>query len=568
MRLIASLPFIRGPQCFQTVAYIAGIMMLRSSLRATIRRSTMRVHLPCRPQSSLAAANNPRYMQVFEEMAKGDGQISRSDLGDAIRQALPYDDIAEEQIDRMFRVGDLDRSGSIDFCKFVTLFDVVDADGAEISVKALAEQWIGLSSSETGSDPDVIFQLAWRQVTLSHGGEEHVRLPREIMFLGGAPGAGKGTMTPIIMQERGLTNHPIVMSSLLKSPAAKKIIDEGGLVSDMEVFSILLQALAQPNHFEGCLVDGFPRTVVQVQLLQRLHSKMRCLSRSNEISFGAGEQEGASGASGGDAAAALARTARDHTYAHAGLRSSVMPRPHFRMCILYVDEHESIRRQLFRGQKAIDHNERLASGEAKGEPAEVRETDLSLKAAQTRYRLFVEDTMAANEELKNAFPFNIINASGTVDEVRQVVMQELAYQSSLELAEETYETLRHIPTAAEITKHARQNLVSRLDGYQREHPIHFRNVVGVIEREFLPHVRRHALVGEARLTMSIPYIVAQFNRKGPKEFSLGDRMRAINMAIDICFDRGFALRVEERTGMLHFKLTFKPPALTNLQAGG
>jgi len=48
-------------------------------------------------------------------------------------------------------------------------------------------------------------------------------------------------------------------------------------------------------------------------------------------------------------------------------------------------------------------------------------------------------------------------------------MQELSYQSSLELQEATYNAIKHIPTAADISKRARQNLVSRLDSYQVRH---------------------------------------------------------------------------------------------------
>ena len=79
-----------------------------------------------------------------------------------------------------------------------TLFEGADdaGDPMGISVKALAERWIGLSSGETVQSPEVLFQLAWRQVALRSGGEERVRLPREIMFLGGAPGAGKAGVSP------------------------------------------------------------------------------------------------------------------------------------------------------------------------------------------------------------------------------------------------------------------------------------------------------------------------------------------------------------------------------------
>ena len=107
----------------------------------------------------------------------------------------------------------------------------------------------------------------------------------------------------------------------------------------------------------------------------------------------------------------------------------------------------SIQRQLSRGRAALEHN-RLVAESGEGELAEVRETDLSVKAAKNRYSLFVEGTMAANEALKRTFPYNLINASGSVDEVKAIVMSELAYQSSLELAEDTYNAIKHIPTVS------------------------------------------------------------------------------------------------------------------------
>lgn len=48
-----------------------------------------------------------------------------------------------------------------------------------------------------------------------------VVFPKEILWLGGAPGAGKGTNTAFIMKERHLTAKPIVVSDLLDSPEAR-----------------------------------------------------------------------------------------------------------------------------------------------------------------------------------------------------------------------------------------------------------------------------------------------------------------------------------------------------------
>lgn len=88
---------------------------------------------------------------------------------------------------------------------------------------------------------------------------------------------------------------------------------------------MLLEELIQPEQRAGALVDGFPRTITQVKLLQMLHDKMAELSRAYD------------------------RTPQSQQF----------PRPRFRMCIMYVDEHESIQRQLSRGKQAMEHNRRV-----------------------------------------------------------------------------------------------------------------------------------------------------------------------------------------------------------------
>jgi len=473
------------------------------------------------PHSSEASEDTPkrpeetrkrecRFKEVFEELARG-ALISRNDLKVGLESAVPDCDVSDDQVDRMMRIADLDGSGKVDYEEFRVLFEGLEED--TISLRTLAEFWLGYSDAVR--DPEMIFQQAWRRLATRAGGEMRIKLPSEIMFLGGAPGAGKGTMTPYIMYERGLTAKPIVISSLLKSPAARKIIDEGGLVGDMEVFNMLLDELSSQEQLEGALVDGFPRTVTQVNLLKILHAKMNEMSRASEGSE----------------------------------LQDLFPKPRFRMCILWVDEHTSVERQLMRGRQATEHNKRVAeTGE--GEPLEIRETDLSVKAARNRYRLFTESTMAANEALNQTFPFNMINASGSIEEVRQVVMQELSYQSSLELQEDTYNAIKAIPTAAELSKGARQRLVARLDSYQKLHPDIFAMVIQAIQDEFLPVIRRHALVGEARICTRHADI-----------FSLPG---ALDMAVDVMYDRGFCLRAEDRGqagGGFNFKITYETPHL-------
>src|SRR5215467_9504691 len=124
----------------------------------------------------------------------------------------------------------------------------------------------------------VIFDSVWQDLEAEYG-RDHLRFPKELILLGGAPGAGKGTNTMFISRARGLTCPPIVMSALLDSPEAKAIKDAGQLVGDREVLSLLLRKLLHPRYQHWAIIDGFPRTQIQVDSLKRLVEKMHELRR-------------------------------------------------------------------------------------------------------------------------------------------------------------------------------------------------------------------------------------------------------------------------------------------------
>ena len=86
-------------------------------------------------------------------------------------------------------------------------------------------------------DAQLIFGSAWQSLE-NEFGRENLRFAKEIILLGGAPGAGKGTNTAFIAKTRGLTCPPIVISALLDSPEAKRLKDAGNMVGDREVVSL------------------------------------------------------------------------------------------------------------------------------------------------------------------------------------------------------------------------------------------------------------------------------------------------------------------------------------------
>ena len=48
---------------------------------------------------------------------------------------------------------------------------------------------------------------------------------------------------------------------------AKTIMDAGGLVSDDIIIALVKERLTKPDCANGCLFDGFPRTIVQAQAM-------------------------------------------------------------------------------------------------------------------------------------------------------------------------------------------------------------------------------------------------------------------------------------------------------------
>src|SRR5262249_56891717 len=92
-------------------------------------------------------------------------------------------------------------------------------------------------------------------------------------------------------------------------------------------------------------------------------------------------------------------------------------------------------------------------------------------------------TWDALQSLKEIFHYHFINAQGPIEEVEQNILEELDYQSTLELDPRTVDRLRGVPVASAIIVHARQEMVKRLDSYELEHQPLFPSVVSLIEKK-------------------------------------------------------------------------------------
>jgi adenylate kinase len=363
-------------------------------------------------------------------------------------------------------------------------------------------------------DARIIFTPIWDGLQ-EEVGRENLRFPKEIILLGGAPGAGKGTQTQFISEARGLTCPPIVISELLTTPEMERIKAQGGMVGDKEVLTVLLRKLLDETFRDGVILDGFPRTPVQVEFLKLLVDKISALHDE---------------------------------FANTPLAIHFR-RPTIHAMVLFVSESTSVARQLGRGREIAEHNRKVAETGI-GTPIELRATDLAEDLVRRRYQVFKEQTWAALTSLRQLYHYHFINAEGPIAEVQANILKELKYQSSLELDPRTFERLRALPLAEELVVHGRQELVKRLDSYEFEHTDLLRQIVELVSSKFMPIITRHALSGRATVNSEDPI----FNEP-----------LAIPMLIDIFSERGYHAvvdktiqqvpeRIDLKTGEIKFRM--------------
>lgn len=345
------------------------------------------------------------------------------------------------------------------------------------------------ATSEVKMEAQVIFDACWRRLEDKYG--QILRVPREVVWLNGAPGSGKGVNTPHILKIRGLSRCVTVSSLLETSPEARTLMDRGEMVPEYMVGDALLDAVFNPetNDGVGLVVDGFPRTAMQVDFLKLLYDKCMALHNKNA----------------------------DKPYAER------FPRPSFKVMVLYVDEETSIKRQKERAKLASVHNRRVLDAGA-GSFRQERATDISEEKCRKRYEIF-KAHYSAILRLKQFFPFHLIDSMGTLAETQASISQELRYQSSMDLDEDTYYAIRHVPLARDLVQTARQVLVRRLDDYSRRHKDLFDQTIHIIKTEIVPLLRRCGLAGHAEYVTKSPF------------FSLNPL--TVDMIIDILADRGF-----------------------------
>ena len=97
----------------------------------------------------------------------------------------------------------------------------------------------------------------------------------------GAPGAGKGTQAKMITDKYGvphISTGDIFRANIKNGTElgmeAKKYMDQGLLVPDELTVRILLDRVAQDDCKNGYVLDGFPRTIPQAEVLDSELTKL------------------------------------------------------------------------------------------------------------------------------------------------------------------------------------------------------------------------------------------------------------------------------------------------------
>jgi len=144
-----------------------------------------------------------------------------------------------------------------------------------------------------------------------------------------------------------------------------------------------------------------------------------------------------------------------------------------------------------------------------------------------RYKIFQQhyDTLLS---LKKHFHFNIINASGTVEEVERGLKKEFAYQSKMELGPETFDMIHHLPTSEDIIRYNRQALVQRMDHYANSEKDLFSKIIKFAEEHLYPLINLNVIAGSCTIKLTNPIL---------------DQPRALQALVDLLSERGFHISV-------------------------
>ncbi len=102
------------------------------------------------------------------------------------------------------------------------------------------------------------------------------------IILMGPPGAGKGTQSELIVKKYGIPHistgdmfREAISTHTELGQKAESYINKGLLVPDEVTISLVKERLSRDDCKNGYLLDGFPRTIVQAEALEKLTAEIK-----------------------------------------------------------------------------------------------------------------------------------------------------------------------------------------------------------------------------------------------------------------------------------------------------
>lgn len=101
-----------------------------------------------------------------------------------------------------------------------------------------------------------------------------------IIVIMGAPGAGKGTQSRLLSEKYGYPQistgdilREMSQAETVLGGELREILASGNLVSDEVLAEVILERTSRTDCASGYILDGFPRTLKQAQLLEELANR-------------------------------------------------------------------------------------------------------------------------------------------------------------------------------------------------------------------------------------------------------------------------------------------------------
>jgi adenylate kinase len=102
------------------------------------------------------------------------------------------------------------------------------------------------------------------------------------IILLGAPGAGKGTISALLVEKFGiiqLSSGDLLRAEVKKGSKigqkAEEYMKKGALVPDNIILGSMAERIREKDCAKGFILDGFPRTVLQADALKQMFAEMK-----------------------------------------------------------------------------------------------------------------------------------------------------------------------------------------------------------------------------------------------------------------------------------------------------